>query len=122
MANITADPNFKPPSWWLQGEPVMAPTFDFLLRSFHELSTERSIGWQCGPIPVSKIREDGQDRLGLDETVIEPYTAIIRYLDAAFLEYSEAQRNKEQERNKRAADGRLPNQGRRRHFGRREGR
>lgn len=91
------------------------PTFTWLLDAFHELSTERSIGWQCGPIPVSKIREDGEERLGLDETMIQPYTAIIRYLDSAFLEYSEQMRRKEQERSKRAADGQTSG-GRKRHF------
>ena len=101
LANIKHDPNFRPPSWWSQ-EPLIVPQLDWLLNAYHELSTERQIGFQCGPIPVSRIRETGMRILGEDSIMIEPFTAIIRILDAAFLEYSEAQRKKEQERNARA--------------------
>lgn len=104
LANIKHDPNFRPPSWWSQ-EPLIVPQLDWLLGAYHELSTERQIGWQCGPIPVSRIREAGERILGSDSVMIQPFMAIIRVLDAAFLEYSEQQREKEQKRNARASEG-----------------
>lgn len=66
---------------------------NFYLKSFHDLSTERSIGMGLGPIPWSKIVEYA-DWYGLEPDVIEAFVDIIRTVDVAYLKYNADEQKK----------------------------
>lgn len=57
------------------------------MKSFHDLSTERSVGMSLGPIPWSKIVMYA-DRVGLDFDVAEAFIDIIRTMDVAFMKHN----------------------------------
>lgn len=63
------------------------------MKSFHDLSTERSIGMGLGPIPWSKIVEYA-DWYGLEPDVIEAFVDIIRTVDVAYLKYNADEQKK----------------------------
>lgn len=65
--------------------PSLLPGADDLIASFWELSTDRSLGMQAGPIPSMAI-ERMATRLGLnDPDEFEDFRTHIRAMDAVWL-------------------------------------
>lgn len=64
----------------------MQPGDEFYLSAFWDLCTERSIGMSVGPIPWNRIREYSEFA-GLDRPNAFAFAAIIRKLDATYLEH-----------------------------------
>lgn len=57
-----------------------------LWNSFHELSTERSVGMGAGPIPLSKVREYLREELKLRaEDEYEHAYGVLRKLDSEYV-------------------------------------
>ena len=69
------------------------------MKSFHDLSTERSIGMSLGPIPWSKIVQYA-DRYQLEPDVTEAFVDIIRIMDVAFMKHNAGEQKKIADRNK----------------------
>lgn len=82
---------------WLEEEPLPCVGDDFYMRSFWDLCTERQYGMGPGPIPRSKMVEYGQ-QAGLDEVMLEAFCAIMRAMDAVWMDWqgkeAEKQRNR----------------------------
>ena len=65
--------------------PSSDPALDrWIMAAFAELSTERDLGFGCGPIPASKIRAHAA-LVPLDRSATETFVQVIRALDRDFL-------------------------------------
>ena len=70
------------------------------MKSFHDLSTERSVGMSLGPIPWSKIVQYA-DRYQLEPDVTEAFIDIIRTMDVAYMKHNANEQKKTADRNKK---------------------
>lgn len=77
-------------------EPPLDPNNDFFMESFWRLGTERH--YEHGAIPASAV-EDYCIRRGLADDIIDPFVAVIRAMDNAFIDWSADQ--VERERNQK---------------------
>lgn len=73
------------PDWYAQGEPQITEAQTFYVKAFWDLSTCRSFGLGVGPIPWRDIAAYAREA-GLDRDVRAAFVAIIRRMDAAYLE------------------------------------
>lgn len=87
----------KPPDWYHE-EPDLFPFADFYLDSFWELSTERQLGMSVGPIPASK-RDEYAGKKGLVGYSAELFNLVIKALDAAFMNHTVEEQEKQRQRN-----------------------
>lgn len=74
----------KPLPDWYVDRPEGAPTDEFYMAAFADLSTERSVGMTIGRIPWSKIVKYAEFS-GLDRDVGFAFVAIIRKVDEAYM-------------------------------------
>lgn len=70
------------------------------MRAFWDLTTERPGGMAAGLIPWSKAVQYGH-HAGLDDDMINPFVAVIRAMDAKYVEWQDA----EAERRRRQGRG-----------------
>lgn len=75
----------KLPAWYFE-EPELLPLNEFYMRAFWELNTERPSSFTIGAIPVSKIREHGQNA-GLSERLMPEFVGIVRAMDEAYIKW-----------------------------------
>lgn len=74
-----------PPSLIENPEPEIWIHLLQLWNSFHELSTERSVGMGAGPIPLSKVREYLREELEIDdEEEYEHAYMVLKRLDSEY--------------------------------------
>ncbi len=73
------------------------PGEDFYLQAFWSLSTERQMGMAMGPIPQSAIIAYGL-RAELDSDTMGLFEAVIRSLDAAYIDWALQEQKKARER------------------------
>lgn len=78
---------------WAETAPEIPFGSDWVYSAFWCLSADRSIGWGAGPIPWTAIR-DYHDAFGWAADSLEEFASLIRAMDAAFLAYDRAQRDK----------------------------
>ena len=76
----------------LYEQPEIQPAHLWIWKAFHELTTERDLGFGVGPIPWQRIREYG-DREGLDESEFETFREVIRALDTEYLKHANKPRD-----------------------------
>lgn len=81
------------PKWYLD-EPPTQPLDDFYLRSFWDLNSTRQ--YEFGPVPWDKIVEYGC-HLGLDADIIDSFVALIRAMDAGFLQWAKDETDRQRE-------------------------
>lgn len=84
------------PNWYLD-EPQIVGIESFYINSYWDLSSTRR--FQDGPIPWDKIVEYGKQK-GLEYGILDSFVAIVRAMDAAFLEWRREQADRQRNQNK----------------------
>ena len=83
----------SPTPSWFNDQPVHNRGDDWYLERFWELSSERQIGMELGPIPFSKIKETASE-WQLSTRTAEGFTMIIRAMDREYLKWIEKEKAK----------------------------
>ncbi len=78
---------------WIEDEPVKMWSDGFYMKAFHELSTERQLGFTVGPIPMSAIRSyPGLE--ALSPAMIVLFETVIQRMDSTYRDWAESERKK----------------------------
>lgn len=96
QVSVAIEKGRSPPSWYEDMEPDIHEGDDFYLKAFNELSTCRQIGSSTGPIPWRDIVAYAE-RAGLDEDMERIFSAVIKEMDAGYLDWIREKQEKEKQ-------------------------